>query len=247
MGEENKATFSMQQVKEILKMHEETVFGFIKLTVERFDTKLDKLTHEIHGINRDIVDLKESANFSTSQVQDVEKFFAKIEEMIKKIGPIFPADLQKKIETNFMEHAEMKKQLINLEDRGRRNNLRINGIEEIEGETNESLEEDIKALFKEKLGITKNITIERIHRSGSKSYRDGNINIKRIIVLKCLNFKDKELVLKSYIEKKLWHDKIYVNEDFSEKNKHLTLEQICFVQQKIYEHKVIMLKSLTTV
>ena len=32
----------------------------------------------------------------------------------------------------------MKKQLTNLEDRGRRNNLRINGIEEIEGETNES-------------------------------------------------------------------------------------------------------------
>ena len=121
------------------------------------------------------------------------------------------------METNFMEHAEMKKQLTNLEDRGRRNNLRINGIEEIEGETNESLEEDIKVLFKEKLGITKNIKIERIHRSGSKSYRDGNINIKRVIVLKCLNFKDKELVLKSYIEKKLWLDKIYVNEDFSEK------------------------------
>ena len=111
MGEENKATFSMQQVKEILKMHEETVFGFIKLTVERFDTKLDKLTHEIHGINRDIVDLKESENFSTSQVQDVEKKIVKIEEMMKKTGPIFPADLHKKMETNFMEHAEMKKQL----------------------------------------------------------------------------------------------------------------------------------------
>ena len=40
----------------------------------------------------------------------------------------------------------MKKQLTNLEDRERRNNLRIKGIEEIEGETNESLEDDIKAL-----------------------------------------------------------------------------------------------------
>ena len=241
MGEENKATFSMQQVKEILKMHEETVFGFIKLTVEQFDTKLDKLTHKIHGINRDIVDLKESENFSTSQVQDVEKKIVKIEEMMKKTGPIFPADLHKKMETNFMEHAEMKKQLTNLEDRGRRNNLRINGIEEIEGETNESLEEDIKVLFKEKLGITKNIKIERIHRSGSKSYRDGNINIKRVIVLKCLNFKDKELVLKrnsgltKYTSMKIFP------------KKHLTLEKICFVQPKIYEHKVNMLKSLTTV
>ena len=75
MGEGNKATFSMQQVKEILKMHdEETVFGFIKITVERFDTKLYKLMHEIHGINRDIIDIKESTNFSTSQVQDVEFF-----------------------------------------------------------------------------------------------------------------------------------------------------------------------------
>ena len=53
MGKGNKATFSMHQVKEILKMHEETVFGFIKITAERFDTKLYKLMHEIHdGINR---------------------------------------------------------------------------------------------------------------------------------------------------------------------------------------------------
>ena len=78
MGKENKATFSMQQVKEILKMHEEIVFGFIKITVERFETKLDKLTHEIHGINRDIMELKE-----TSQVQDVEEI-EEIEEIIKK-------------------------------------------------------------------------------------------------------------------------------------------------------------------
>ena len=71
-------------------------------------------------------------------------FFAKGEEMMKKTGSIFLTDLQKKIRD--MEHAEMKKQLTNLEDRERRNNLRIKGIEEIEGETNESLEDDIKAL-----------------------------------------------------------------------------------------------------
>ena len=59
MGEENKATFSIQQVKEILKMHDEAVFGLIKITVERVDTKLDKLKHDIPAINRDVMNLKE--------------------------------------------------------------------------------------------------------------------------------------------------------------------------------------------
>ena len=80
MGKGNKATFSMHQVKEILKMHEETVFGFIKITAERFNTKLYKLMHDIHGIYSDIIYIKELTNFSTSQVQDVEFFLIKLKK-----------------------------------------------------------------------------------------------------------------------------------------------------------------------
>ena len=53
--------------------------------------------------------------------------------------------------------------LIDLEDKSRRNNFRIDGISESRNETWEECEEEIK-VFKEKPGV-KNVQIERAHRS----------------------------------------------------------------------------------
>ena len=44
---------------------------------------------------------------------------------------------------------------------------------------------------------------------------DGTRIRKRTFVVNFLNFKDKSRVLHTYREKKLWKEKIFVNEDFS--------------------------------
>ena len=66
---------------------------------------------------------------------------------------------------------------------------------------------------------------------------DGTRNRKRTIVVKFLNFKDKSRILHTYREKKLWKEKIIVNEDFSEE-----LASICkgLIQKTKYlrSHKV---------
>ena len=54
--------------------------------------------------------------------------------------------------------------LIDLGDRFRRNNLRINGILESRNKTWEEYEEEIEKVFNEKLDI-KNVQIETAHRS----------------------------------------------------------------------------------
>ena len=69
---------------------------------------------------------------------------------------------------------------------------------------------------KEKLEIEEDILIERAHRTGNIQRNDGTRNRKRTIVVKFLNFKDKSRILHTYREKKLWKEKIFVNEDFSE-------------------------------
>ena len=71
--------------------------------------------------------------------------------------------------------------------------------------------------MKEKLEIEEDILIERAHRTGNIQRNDGTRNRKRTIVVKFLNFKDKSRILHTYREKKLWKEKIFVNEDFSEK------------------------------
>ena len=57
---------------------------------------------------------------------------------------------------------------------------------------------------------SKDITIERAHRTGSKI--NGK---KRAITVKFLNYKDKDAILNQYRQKQLWKDNIYVNEDYT--------------------------------
>ena len=70
--------------------------------------------------------------------------------------------------------------------------------------------------MKEKLGIEEDILIERAHRTGKIQRNDGTRNRKRTIVVKFLNFKGKSRILRTYREKKLWKEKIFLNEDFLE-------------------------------
>ena len=70
--------------------------------------------------------------------------------------------------------------------------------------------------MKEKLGIEEDILIKRAHCTGKIQRNDRTRNRKRTIVMKFLNFKDKSIILHTCREKKLWKEKIFVNEDFSE-------------------------------
>ena len=62
---------------------------------------------------------------------------------------------------------------VELENRSRRNNLRIVGIPEKPGETWEESDELMKSTLIEKLGLTTGPPIERAHRTG-KSSRSGS-------------------------------------------------------------------------
>ena len=97
--------------------------------------------------------------------------------------------------------------LIDLEDRSRRYNLRTDGVTERKGETWEQCEEEIQNIFKKKLGLENN-DIERAHRSKGKT----SSNKPRTIVCKLWFYKQKKEVLKNV--KKLKGCNIFINEDF---------------------------------
>ena len=112
--------------------------------------------------------------------------------------------------------TKTKKKLADLEDRSRRNNLRFNGFQEEANEKWEESESIITDFVKEKLEIEEDILIERAHRTGKIQRNDGTRNRKRTIFVKFLNFKNKSRILHTHREKKLWKEKVFVNEDFSE-------------------------------
>ena len=109
-----------------------------------------------------------------------------------------------------------KKKLADSEDCGRRNNLRFDGSQEETNETWEESESIITDFMEEKLGIEKDISIERAHCIGNIQRNDSTRNKTKTIAVNFLNFKDNSRILVTYREKKLWKEKIFVSKDFSE-------------------------------
>ena len=85
-------------------------------------------------------------------------------------------------------------------------------MEDEEGETWEISKAKVTKVFKEKLGIDKDVMIERAHRT-KRNYRDKDKKSPRTIVLRLANFKDKSIILKNV--NKLKGSDVYINEDFS--------------------------------
>ena len=188
-------------------MHENTLLNVFNSTIVRLDKKIDILKEENSKIKKELTDLRKSIQYHSDNVDEVKKKLEDIDSRVEEIK-------LDEITEDFV--AKTKKKLADLEDRSSRNNLRFDGFQEETNETWEESESIITNFVKEKLGIEEDILIERAHRTGKIQRNDGIRNIKRKIVVKFLNIKDKPRILHIYREKKLWKEKVFVNEEFSE-------------------------------
>ena len=116
------------------------------------------------------VDIKKENDEIKNSLETTEDITEnRIIAMEKKLG-----DLKSKIKqmSETRQHDsnldEIKNKLRDMEDRSRRNNLRIDGIPERVGEKDHDCKEKIKEVFENKLGFL-NIVIERYIDEGKKS------------------------------------------------------------------------------
>ena len=122
------------------------------------------------------------------------------------------------IETKQTTHDEIaykvsriKTELDDLEQYGRRNNLRINGIPE---KADENTTELVKTLANDKLGVSlDDRDFDRSHRVGKPGARP------RPILVKFTNYTARNLVIKQ--RRKLKGSRISINEDLTKKNQDL--------------------------
>ncbi|XP_065658829.1 uncharacterized protein LOC136083361 [Hydra vulgaris] len=202
--------FTQSQVKELLDMHENFL---LKIFNERFQ----KLENDFLIIRDENKQLKKELDQTNSTIQFLsDKYEIMKETLNNNKNKISSQDNFKQKATN-LENEYLKDKMAELEDRSRRNNLRFEGIEETEGETWKNSEEKVRKLIKEKLNINEEIHIERAYRTGKKENEDGSIRRRRTVVVKFLDYKDRENILENYKKLKLWNEKIYINEDFSER------------------------------
>ena len=90
---------------------------------------------------------------------------------------------------------KMKEKLVDLEDITRRNNLRFDEFPENGKESLNENEEKVEDFMRNKLGVENKVTTEWTQKNWETKRKDGIINKKRTIVVRFLNYKNKESFL----------------------------------------------------
>ena len=137
----------MAQLKELLDIHENTIIKIFTNRIENLESKITSMQEENKQLKGEVKALKESIEFQNE-----------IDEIMKKDM----TEEKKKLETNnrnneevqklIQQNTKMKEQIVELEDRQRRNNLRFMGIKEksgVESETREKSEAKVKDFLQE--------------------------------------------------------------------------------------------------
>ena len=165
--------------------------------LSKINTRLDTICRRLDSVevriksNEDTIkELETSVQFTQGLLDDkMKELSEECEKRIKKNEEGIKAELSLAQENE----NNLKDKLRVLEDRGRRNNLKIDGIKESNKETWDECEEKIKKVVEEKMNIT-GIEIERAHRMGRKQLENTKL---RTIIFKLCNWKQKELILKN--------------------------------------------------
>ena len=183
-----------------MKQTESTIINFIEMNMRLVNTRLDDTI-------KDVAAVKESLNFQEDiggkKMKNIEDRIAQLERDLQQ----FNAKPTNYIQSDINEIYEKMR---DIEDRSRRNNLRFEGIKDDLNEDWAESEKKLKIVIQNNLGLdVDNIIIERAHRIGKKNDKKD-----RIIVARFLNYKDREVILKSRF--KLKDTGIYINEDYSD-------------------------------
>ena len=144
-GNEN-VKISIGIVKEMMKIQQDAMLSC-------FSSMLNNLTQKVDTIMCDVQDLKSSMSFcggvNEEKFVNIQSEITLIKDDIFKRNTVNNADTEK-----LLEHSN---KLVDLEDRSRRNNLRIDGVKESKGETWEQCQHKVEAIFNGQLRIEEEI------------------------------------------------------------------------------------------
>ena len=187
----------------MFKVQEETIRKLVSSCNLDTIVSLDRLAEEIQDnnerlekINKETVGLKISLEISQ---QIFEKKFQKLDDNLSKQKQKHKEDINKL----WKDNDQLCERPRDLEDRSRRDNLRIDEIAEVGNETGKQTEEILQNLFKEKLQL-ESISVERALRVGNKEK-----NNKQTIAVKLARLKKTREALK------LKGKNININENYS--------------------------------
>lgn len=175
--------------------------------LEEWVKKLDEKMSKYDVLEERIKKLDETMLKFESKTSDIKEHSERIQSTDFEVSNLKDKFTKQETKSTY-EVSALNNRIEELENRLRRNNIVINGLEETEMETWESTEVKVRNFFTTTLKLEGEILIERAHRVGHKVE-----NRHRGIVVLLGSFKIKKRILASCRLLKGLH--IYVNEDFS--------------------------------
>jgi len=148
-------------LNEMLQLQERMFKTLIDSLVNNFNSRLDavvgtvaELKTRLNICQKDTEEFKQSLEFSQKDIDELKPCKTKLAEIEDGIEDIYDS-----IDYH-MDKLEY------LENQSRRNNRRIDGIQEEENESWDTTEEKVKQVLAEKLNFEEALDIERAHRVG---------------------------------------------------------------------------------
>ena len=144
--------------------------------VKLISGNLEITMQEIKSLKNEVNELKKSMEFAQN---DLEETVNNVEENMCKVSEDLKEIYKYQIDKDYVNNSltDIRNKLTELEDRSRRNNIRIDGIAEEPGETWEECERKVQRLLSEELDIN-DVVIERAHRV--KAYSPEKKNSKKL-------------------------------------------------------------------
>ena len=137
----------------MFKEQEEKLLNIVRNSISDTHARLDRLTQEISDNNIKLNDLsKEIDDLKLS----IETSLEITDEKFKEINKKLKTDKQQhgnEIDELWQENEYLREKLRDIEDRSRRDNFRVDGLQEVENETLEQTENILKSMVQEKLEI----------------------------------------------------------------------------------------------
>eukprot|EP00112_Aurelia_sp_Birch-Aquarium-sp1_P015482 Seg3433.4 transcript_id=Seg3433.4/GoldUCD/mRNA.D3Y31 product="hypothetical protein" protein_id=Seg3433.4/GoldUCD/D3Y31 len=140
----------------------EYIRDILDVQAQSYPTLVEMLVNEVKSdlktLRRDVEDIKASLQYTQKDVDDSKNKILDVEQRISMKSDLLDEAV------DGIEDLQIKNDY--LENRSRRNNIKVYGIPEAPAETWDDCEEKVKKALVEKLDIKDEVIIERAHRVG---------------------------------------------------------------------------------
>ena len=213
---------SLSIVKQLMAQQESAFKSIVESLMKATTLRVDNLVKEV-------AELKYSLEYSQKDIASQQTVLDKnIVEIQSITGELSNVKMSLDAYCN---------KTTDLENRSRRNNIRIIGIPENRNETWEESEVMVKAALTEKLGLAQEPRIERAHRVGKPTQLNGSAReTPRHIVCRLYDWKEKQSILKQ--ARIIKPSGLYVHEDVAEATMAKRREQMPRLRQAKQEGKI---------